>query len=267
VGKCSASDTITVNVAPYPIADAGLDTAICFGKTTVLHGSIVGSSFAWSPTGSLINYTTLNPIAGPETTTTYTLYAYDTIGCPKPGLDTVLVTVVPPVQAFAGNDTNIVAGQPLQLNATGGSIYTWSPTTGMNDSTIANPLVTLPNSIDTITYHVHVSTPGGCAGDASVTVYIFQTLPEIFVPTAFTPNGDGRNDILKPTVAGMKQFLFFRVFNRYGQMLYSTSELGRGWDGTYGGIPQPSGTYVFEAEATDYLGHTVLRKGTAVLIR
>ena len=267
VGKCVASDDINIKVAPYPAAEAGQDTSICYSTSIILNGSITGSSFAWFPPGSLLNENTLNPIAGPGSTTAYILSAYDTLGCSKPGNDTVVITVIPHVPAFAGNDTIIVVNQPLQMNATGGILYAWSPSTGMSDPNIPNPVVTLGYSVDSVTYRVRVSTPEGCFAYDDMTVHVFKTLPEIFVPTGFTPNGDGKNDILKPTVVGMKQFLFFRVFNRLGQLLYATNELGKGWDGTLSGTPQASGTYVFDAEAIDYLGQTIRRRGVAVLIR
>jgi len=92
-------------------------------------------------------------------------------------------------------------------------------------------------------------------------------LPEIFIPSAFSPNGDGMNDIIRPKVVGMKQYNYFRVYNRLGQMLYSTSTLEQGWDGRLGGTLQPSGAYVYMAQAVDYTGKMINKKGTFVLIR
>lgn len=267
VGKCNASGNITVRVVPYPTAFAGLDTAICFGNTTQLNANITGSQFTWSPANSLQNSHSLNPIAGPQTTTTYILTVNDTLGCPKPATDSVTIKVIPPIKAFAGNDTTIVENQPLQLNATGGTIYTWSPTTGMNDPNIPNPIVIITNAPQTIVYRVRVSVPELCFAFDDIKVTVFKTVPSIFIPTAFTPNHDGLNDILKPILAGMKNLRFFRVFNRWGQLVYSTSEIGKGWNGTLSGAEEPSGTYVFEAEAEDYLGNLVFKKGTVVLIR
>jgi gliding motility-associated-like protein len=267
VGKCKATDTKTIDVVPYPQAQAFADTSICYGYTVPLQGVITGSSFTWSPVNSLLNSNTLNPIAGPQSTTAYILTAYDTLGCPKPKSDTVTVTVIPKVDAFAGDDTTIVVNQPLQLNATGGNSYVWTPVTGMNNPDIANPIVTLGSSFDSITYTVRVSIPQGCFSTDSVKVVIFKTQPEIFVPSAFTPNGDGKNDVLIPVVVGMKQLDFFRVYNRWGNLIFSTSRIGQGWDGTINGIKQQSGTYVFVAEAINYLGKPVVAKGTVVLIR
>lgn len=269
IGTCFTDGETTVNTAPYPIADAGTAPSVCFGSTTKLNASYMGTNFAWSPTNSLLNYNTLTPTAGPQETTLYTFTAYDKSvgGCPKPVSDTVTVVVVPPVQVFAGNDTNIVAGQSLQLNATGADTYQWSPSTGMNNSNIANPIVKLPDEVQEVTYALKGTTAQGCIGYDTVKVYQFKTVPQIFVPSAFTPDGDGRNDILIPVVAGIKQFENFSIYNRLGQLLFTTPSVGVGWDGTYKGLKQPPGTYVFVATAIDYLNHHLIKKGTVVLIR
>ena len=269
VGKCSANGDITINTAPYPVAEAGTATPVCFGSTILLNASYTGTSFTWSPANSLVNAGTLTPRAGPSQTTVYTFTALDNspFGCPKPVSDTVTVVVIPPVTVFAGRDTNIVVGQSLQLQATGAKFYRWSPAEGMNNAEISNPVVVLPDEVQEITYMVKGTTAEGCSGTDSVRVYQFKTFPQIFIPSAFTPDGDGINDILKPIVAGMKKFENFSVYNRLGQLLYTTASIGQGWDGNYKGQRQPPGTYVFVATAIDYLDHHVIKRGTAVLIR
>jgi gliding motility-associated-like protein len=267
IGICEAKDTVNVQVTDYPRAVAGTDAIICFGNSTQLSGNITGSSFTWSPENSLTNSNTLTPLANPTSTTSYILTVYDTLGCPKPGRDTVVVTVDPPVMASAGNDTAVIAGQPIQLNASGGTTYTWTPSTGMNNPSVADPIVILSATYDSVTYKVKVSTTGGCFAEDDVTVRVFKTGPDIFIPTAFTPNGDGRNDILKPIPVGITTFNYFRIYNRWGQMVYSSSNFGSGWDGTVDGKQQGSGTYVFMARAIDFQGHVISKKGTIILIR
>ena len=267
LGKCQAKDSVTIKVAPYPFANTGKDTSICFGNTIQLAANITGSSFIWRPASTLQSPITLTPRAAPTQTTSYTLTVFDTLGCPKPFIDTVVVKVVPPVKAFAGNDTVVVANQPLQLNATGGSLYSWTPVFGTNNPRIANPIVTLGTEVGSIRFVVSVSVVEGCSATDDINILVFKTGPEIFVPSAFTPNNDGKNDVLKPVAVGMKQVNFFRIYNRWGQMVYSTSQLGQGWSGTFGGADQASGTYVYTVEATDYLNKKILKKGTVVLLR
>ncbi len=269
LGKCQARGQVKVKAVRYPLIDLGPDKSICFNQSVRLNAIIKGSSFTWFPLNTLINSNTLTPTAAPPSTTTYTLTVTDTIGCPKPSSEDIVVNVIPKVTAFAGNDTNIVANQSLQLNATSnvGINFSWSPTTGMSDPFIANPVVVLGTSVDSIIYTVKASTAEGCFGTDQIKVLVFKTGPDIFVPSGFTPNGDGRNDILKPIAVGLKSLNYFRVFNRWGQLLYTTTSVGEGWDGTVNGKEQATGTFVYMAEATDYLGKTIFRKGTVVLIR
>ncbi len=272
LGKCQAHDSVLVKVAPYPFVAVSGDTVICFGDRVQLLSVIGGSAFAWTPTNTLLNPNTPFPVAGPVATTAYTLFVTDTIGCPKPVSGTVTVTVIPKFNVNAGKDTTIVAGQPLQLQVTGGPgatnlSYSWTPTTGLDNPLIATPIATLPAGTNRFTYTARVTTSQGCYAEDAVNVIVFNTGPEIFVPSAFTPNGDGKNDILRPVPVGIVRLDFFRVYNRWGQLVYSTSEIGNGWNGNLGGTAQPSGAYVFEAQGLDYLGKTVFRKGTCVLIR
>lgn len=267
LGKCQARDSVLAKVVPYPNAAAGADMTICFGNRVQLKGTVTGSVFYWSPTNSLVNENTLTPTAGPVRTTEYILTSTDTIGCPKPKSDTVLVIVIPPVTAYAGRDTTILAGQPLQLLATGGTGYVWTPVTGLDDPNIANPVATLNSSIDSITYTVRVTGQNGCYSEDQVTVRVYKAQADILVPSAFTPNGDGKNDMIKPITFGITKLNYFNIYNRWGQLVFTTSEIGKAWDGSYQGVSQPSGTYVFQAEGTDFSGNVIYRKGTIVLIR
>jgi gliding motility-associated-like protein len=98
-------------------------------------------------------------------------------------------------------------------------------------------------------------------------VKFYKVLPGFFVPSAFSPNDDGLNDILKPIALGMKSIESFRIYNRWGQRLFNTSRIGAGWDGKLGGKPQETGTYVWYAEGTDFANRKLQKKGTFVLIR
>jgi gliding motility-associated-like protein len=266
LGKCQAKDSVAVTVSPYPNASAGPDVTICYGTRVQLNGSVNGSVFSWSPTVSLINQNTLTPIAGPTKTTAYILTTTNATGCLKSKTDTVIVTVIPPIYPSAGKDTFAVPGQSLQLQASGGADYVWTPSSFLSNPTISNPVAVFDNSIDSIVYSVRVIN-GACYADAGVKVRIFKTGPDIIVPSGFTPNGDGKNDVIRPILLGINKLIYFSVYNRWGQLMFSTTEENKGWDGNFGGYAQPSGTYVYQALGTDYTGKTILRKGTVVLIR
>jgi len=266
LGKCQAVDSIRVKVVPYPKVNVGQDTTICFGSRVTLSALAVGSVFSWTPSLSLINERTLTPLAGPSDTTRYVLMVSDTAGCPKAVMDTVQINVLRPIMADAGRDTTLAPGQPYQLQATGGSRYFWTPATGLSNVNIPNPIVTLDNSVDSVIYRVFVA-EGPCVRSDLVTIRVSNLGPDIIVPSGFTPNGDGKNDLARPITPGIAQLKYFTIFNRLGEAIFTTSTIGVGWDGKYKGKDQSPGTYVYQAEGVDYSGNTIFRKGTIVLIR
>jgi gliding motility-associated-like protein len=165
--------------------------------------------------------------------------------------------------AFAGNDTIAAAGQPVQLHATGGLNYIWSPANLLNDATSATPLATLQS---TQTFTLKAFTPEGCESYDDVTVKIYKG-PDIYLPNAFTPNGDGLNDIFRGIPVGLQQLDYIKVFNRWGQLIFNTADYRKGWDGNWLGQKQPGGVYVVIAAGTDYTGKAITKKATIMLIR
>jgi gliding motility-associated-like protein len=267
IGGCSAKGQVLVSTVPYPLASAGKDTIICNGGEAHLHGLTNGSSFNWSPAVVVNNAEILNPVARPLNTTTFVFSAFDTKGCPKPARDSVVVAVLPDIQPFAGRDTSVITGQPLQLQASGGVRYLWTPATGLSNINTSDPVLLLSQPSTGMTYKLMVYNEAGCVDSANMQVKVFNTKPSVFVPTAFSPNGDGRNDLLRPIAVGMKQIHFFQVFNRWGQLVFSTVESNRGWDGTISGRLQDPGMFIWMVKATDYAGGAYFRKGTVMLVR
>ncbi|MBS1564865.1 MAG: gliding motility-associated C-terminal domain-containing protein [Bacteroidetes bacterium] len=168
-------------------------------------------------------------------------------------------------KAFAGRDTTVAMNQPVQLNAHGGPnvTYKWSPSTGLNNPNIENPVATWDKNQ---LYTLDAISDKGC--DAHGTIFITRYKgPDIYIPTAFTPNTDGHNDVLRVLPIGIKSFTIMQVFNRYGQLIYQTSDISQGWDGRYSGQPQEPGAYVVVAKATDYKGQVMVKKQNVMLIR
>lgn len=267
IGGCSATDNIIVTTVPYPAVNAGQDFSICYNAKAQLNGNTDGSFWRWTPANLLSNANILNPISYPPRTTDYVLTATDTRGCPKPSSDTVKVTVLPKMKVSAGRDTAVVVGQPLQLTATGGINYDWTPATYLSAADISNPVAVFPNPTTGIQYKVIVYSPQGCKDSAYITIKVFKTQPIIFVPSAFTPNNDGKNDLLRPIAVGIKDIDYFNIYNRWGQLLFSTKTNGKGWDGKLNGVLQPTGTFVWTVKATDYIGKAYFQKGVVTLIR
>ena len=166
-------------------------------------------------------------------------------------------------EVFAGNDTIAAPNQPIQLQATGGLTYQWSPSFGLSNPTISNPIAT--NDGDQ-TYLLTASTPLGCQTYDRITIKVIAG-PQLYLPTAFSPNGDGLNDVFKVIPVGIATFDYFTVYNRYGKIIFFTKKEGQGWDGTVKGNPQAAGTYVWIVAGTDYKGNKIVRKGTVLLVR
>ncbi len=163
---CTGTDQVTITAGGNLAANAGLDQTVCAGQSANLRAT-GGLTYRWSPTTGLSNSTVSNPTATPNSTTTYTVTVTDVNGCT--GTDQVTVRVENNITVNAGNDATICSGQNVQLNATGGATYQWSPTTGLSNPSINNPVAS-PSS--TTTYMVTVTDVNGCSDTDQVTVTI-----------------------------------------------------------------------------------------------
>lgn len=255
------------------------DTTVCYGQAAQLQALIkTGTDYSWvsqaafsgQPKGSIPNVPfSVNVVTSPQQASTFILTVRND-GCPTIVADTITVGVVPPVQVNAGNDTLVVVDEPLQFNVSTTDPYKenyeWSPATDLSNPEIANPIGIYPSDISTITYLVKATDTFGCTGTGSLTVTIARTQPDVFVPNAFTPTANS-NNLFRPVCYGISSMSYFRVFNRWGQMMYSTSQMGQGWDGRIKGKLQESSVYLWALQGTDYKGKVISRRGTVVLIR
>jgi gliding motility-associated-like protein len=258
-----------VYVFPIPLANAGPDAIYCFESTPRLNGS-GGTKYEWSPATYLSNATIANPFVntGNAGTYTYNLSVTNAAGCKSTITDAVTITILPKARIFAGADTSIAINQPLQLNAVdidnlGFVNYTWTASFGLDDATKPNPIAIIDKDR---TYTVIGTTTNGCKATDNVNIKVFNKA-DIYVPTAFTPNGDGNNDLLRPILVGIRELKYFSVYNRYGELIYKTSTSRAGWDGTIKGAMQNTGSFVWIAEGVDYKGTVLVRKGMCTLVR
>ncbi|HXB33181.1 MAG TPA: hypothetical protein VNV35_07160 [Puia sp.] len=255
------------------------DTTICYGGTVSLQATVTtGTDYTWIGRGSFtgenkgsiasVPFVT-NVLAAPAQTADYIL-AIRNAGCPITVSDTFTVTVVPPIRVDIGNDTLVVVDQPLHFQTTSSDPYPddyqWSPATDLSNPDIADPIGLYGSDIDSIFYQVTARDTFGCYGTATVKVTIAHTLPDIFVPNAFTP-GLNSNNLFRPICIGVSSLEYFRVYNRWGQLLYSTAQFGQGWDGGINGKLQETNAYLWIAKGTDYTGRVITKNGTVVLIR
>jgi gliding motility-associated-like protein len=161
----------------------------------------------------------------------------------------------------------IAAGATTTLAARdGGDTYAWSPTTGLSSPNSRITNVTLNTSQE---YTVEIALTAGCTVVDTVLVSIQSTIgqTQFFVPTGFTPDNNGQNDVLRPMLINFRSIKYFRVFNRWGKLVYQTSTIGAGWDGRINGAPQPTETYSWTFEGEDNTGKTIKASGKSVLIR
>ncbi len=167
--------------------------------------------------------------------------------------------------ATAGRDTVVADDQPIQLHANGypGTSYQWQPAVGLNRTDTADPIATLHWEQ---LYKLRSITKEGCVRDSRITIKRYAG-PDFYIPSAFTPNGDGMNDRLTVFPVGIKAFGKLSVYDRWGKLLYYTEDYTKGWDGTYRGSPVETGAYVAVASGVDYKGRTMEKKMTIVVVK
>jgi gliding motility-associated-like protein len=267
-GICIQKDTVTVFVNPAPNANAGADQTICFGQDARLNGS-GGISYNWYPPSFLNDTKIASPVSErPSGSISYFLNVVDANGCYSLKRDTVIITVTRPAIVFAGRDTTLAMGQPLPLFATdvnniGFNRFEWSPNFGLNDAFVQGPLTAGTRDIY---YTVTARNSIGCEATDDIRIKVYRG-PDIYVPNSFTPNGDGLNDVLRAIPVGVPNFHYFRVYNRWGAVVFTTNDPLRGWDGKINGNLQSTNTYVWMAEGVDYKGKLVQRKGTVSIVK
>ncbi len=265
LGRCTEEDTMLLNINAAPIPDAGPDGLICYGQSYQMQAN-GGVVYNWTPATFLSGTNSASPTATPNNTMTYTMRIItDLNGCPSLTTDQMTINVTPPIKVKTfPKDTVVYAGDLFQLNSVSiANIYNWSPSFDLNNPTIPNPFITVNNDV---TYTVTASTVAGCKGEGYINIRVYKG-PDLYFPTAFTPNGDGLNDDFKPFPVGIEKLNYFHVFNRWGQMIFSTSSLYRGWDGTINGVKQASGTFPWIIQGITKDGKLVTKKGTVVLVR
>lgn len=265
---CTDTASVTVRLRTHTTSRAWGDTAVCQGVSVQIFDT-GGTSYLWLPPNGLNSNTIFNPIATPDYTTIYTVIA-KLAGC-IPDTNTVTVVIYPLPTVYAGPDQRLLAGSTAQLEAKGTNIasYMWWPGETLSCTDCYNPVASM--SVMT-TYNVDVLSDRGCKASDSVTVMLYCDNSQVFIPNAFTPNGDGQNDVFYPRGMGLKQIKTFRIYNRWGELLFertgiNLNDASSGWDGSYkGDTPKPD-VYVYILEAVCYTGEDISIKGDVSILR
>ena len=198
------------------------------------------------------------------TSNTYTVALTTTAGGCQ-GQTQHLITVNPnPNVGIAAITVPLCQGNNISLEASGASSYQWSPATGLSNADIFNPVALLQSDIQ---YTVTGTDDNGCSATAQVTLEIGPDCSAYYIPNAFTPNGDGKNDEFHVMTADIPRSFTLIVFNRFGGKVFESANVGDGWNGSIGGNPASTGTYVYIMQATTSAGAIVKKQGTIMLIR
>jgi gliding motility-associated-like protein len=178
---------------------------------------------------------------------------------------TLVIPVEQPTPAIRMPKLTVGLGEQMELRARSfGATYTWTPATGLSNTAVFNPRVSIPQEQE---YRVSIKTQSGCTTVDTLLVQVFDK--RIYVPRVFTPNGDGVNDKLYVNVIGtnLRQLTSFRIYNRNSKLVFETTDATIGWDGRVNGVLQPMDTYVWAAEARDSNGALVVKSGNVTLLR
>ena len=251
------------------------DTAFCIGLPVPIPVSVYPAdsayTFVWSPTDGIVDPSKINTEFFKDVPGTYKYYLTltNTLGCM--GTDSVIYRPAPPIHiAVTPGPATIQLGGHLQLDCVnrtmnaGDLYYEWLPNDGtLNNNNINNPVAT---PLVTTTYTVSAMSIYGCRDTASETVTVDFT--DECIPSAFTPNSDGLNDIFRLCSLHHHRLVEFTVFNRWGQMMYhNTTDPTKGWDGTFNGEPQDMGVYNYLVIVALPNGENKIYKGEVTLIR
>jgi len=256
---CVGYDTLTIKVDTIPSLSISKDTTVCEDKPVQLSATSSGT-VTWAPSTGLSCTTCNNPTATTDSTTNYIATATNGT-CSFNDTTTITINVL---KLIVDSNRHIVYSKSAQLSVSGGIHYVWTPAASLNNDTISDPIAT---PTITTTYYVTGTDIYGCSSTDSIVVYVSDPCQAIMVPSGFSPNGDGKNDYLHVLNVGVATLQEFRVYNRWGEMVYQTSDINdRGWDGTLNGKPQPVGTYVYYVEATCE-GKSISLKGNVILLR
>lgn len=268
---CVNSDSLRITVAQPVAVNVAGTTSLCKGEKVQFTAS-GATSYQWiNNTAGLSSTSIAAPFASPSATTTYTVVGKDAYNCFNDTADiTVAVHDLPTVNA--GPDIEIVVGTPYTLKAVGSADVTgwlWSPGADLSCTTCASPIAT--PKMETA-YSVKVNNAWGCTASDIVVLKLQCAVDKVFIPDAFTPNRDGKNDVFYITGSGVKIVRYLRIYDRWGGLMFQKTMFGigdvsSGWDGRVNGQPVASGSYVYLAELECSSGERFVRKGTVTVIQ
>lgn len=269
---CSSDFKVSLNVyTPYTFNPTLRDTGFCIGGSAQLNVGVSGLMYRWTPSTGLSNATIQNPVASPQSNTTYQVDVIDSTMCfPRSAQATILVHPLPTINP--GPTVVVAYNAPFTLKPTYGPdivSYNWNPISQLNCSGCASPSGI---ALASIKYTVTATTSKGCIASDTLQLRLECKEENLLTPNAFTPNGDNLNDYFYPIARGLDLINKFVIYNRYGQIIFERNNFKpndkmAGWNGNYNGKAQPSGSYQYVIQAVCDLGNAINKTGTVVLIK
>ena len=255
---CHSTKSFNIIVYPLPVASISGINRICFEDQTILTASnstISGDThYLWNT-----NDTTISINVSPPNTSIYTVIAFQNI-CSD--TTTYQVIVDPKPILTLTPDTTLIIGMSVPLHVTGANDYVWNPIDYLSCYTCSDPVA---KPYTTIEYCVIGTNTFGCSDTACVVVTIDAECGEVFVPSAFSPNGDSQNDVLYVYGKCVK-WMEFKVYNRWGEKVFESSDPEIGWDGKFRGKESDTDVFVYILKAEYYNGQKVESKGNITLM-
>ncbi len=262
---CTSTDQVTVTADTiHPVADAGPDkTLTCTIKSqTIGSAPVTGINYSWTPAIGLNTPNIAQPIA--DLPATYVVTATNPVnGCSA--TDDMTVTSNTPYTAIdLGSDVTIYQEESVELSAAGSPVgnYVWTPAGTLSCVDCAKPVA---SPLTTSTYFLTFTNPDTCITLDTITVNVIPVIG-LFFPNAFSPNMDGFNDYFAALGDSVKSYEL-NIYNRWGELVFSTKDINAGWDGVYKGEPQPQDSYVYTAHAILYNNKKKDYKGIVTLVR
>lgn len=267
---CTSRDTVRIELYP-PLALKAGSAVICANEFTTLHAT-GAASYSWSPAATLSNAASPNPVARPTVTTTYTVVGSDSVDCYTDST-TATVVVNPRPGISLGPDLTLQSGDFHTLNSTvtNGPVtaWLWNPSTNLSCNTCPEPVAEIKWDI---TYRAVVTNSWGCTSSDTLVIKTRCDNSTVFIPNAFTPNGDGVNDVFMVQAKNIYVVKSLKVYNRWGVVVFektnfSPNNPALGWDGRIGGVAAPPGVFVYTAEVQCGNGTVSFMKGNVTLLK
>ena len=269
---CPGYDTVNITVFQPINITVSPDRTICQKESINLLANGSAASYLWSPAQNLSSTTITNPVASPMTTTQYRVVGYDGHNCfTDTGFVTITVNPAPAIEL--GPDLTLSTGtvHPLTSVIQNGPIvsWLWSPSTNLSCTTCPEPSATIKNPV---TYYAFIRNTYGCTAIDSISIRSFCSGSQVFIPNAFTPDGDAVNDILMVRAKGIESVRSFRIYSRWGELIFEKTNFppnnpAYGWDGKIKGVISPAEVYVYTTEVTCDNKQTYTFKGNVSILK